>query len=201
MLRDFLWGALYAAVAVLIAAGGLLWYSLGMPGQSHDGPLPQATAEEIELAARLKQHVAAIASEPHNIEHYASLEKAAQYIERTLEAEGYRVVPQPYEVAGSCRPQFGSHHRAGGKRAGCKNHRGWRALQFDRRCAGGQRQRVRHRGRSGTGPAPERPAPRAHAAAAGAIRERGAALLPDRRTWAATAMPGCWPSAASQSRR
>jgi hypothetical protein len=101
MLRDFLWGALYAAVAVLIAAGGLFWYSLGMPGQSYDGPLPQATAEETELAARLKQHVAAIASEPHNTAHYASLEKAAQYIEQTLEAEGYRVVPQPYEVAGS----------------------------------------------------------------------------------------------------
>jgi hypothetical protein len=101
MLRDFLWGALYAVVAVLIAAGGLFWYSLGMPGRSYDGPLPQATAGEIELAARLKQHVTAIASEPHNIKHYASLEKAAQYIERTLEAEGYRVVSQPYEVAGS----------------------------------------------------------------------------------------------------
>ena len=101
MLRDFLWGALYAAVAVLIAAAGLLWYSLGMPGRTYEGPLPQATAQEIELAARLKQHVSAIASEPHNIAHYASLEKAAQYIERTLEAAGYRVVSQPYEVAGS----------------------------------------------------------------------------------------------------
>ena len=101
MLRDFVWGALYAAVAVLIAAGGLLWYSLGMPGRSYEGPLPQITAEEIELAARLKQHVAAIASDPHNVEHYASLEKAAQYIERTLAAAGYRVVSQPYEAAGA----------------------------------------------------------------------------------------------------
>ncbi len=92
-------GALYAVVATLIAIAALFWYSLGMPGRSYNGPLPQVTTEETELAARLKQHIAAIASEPHNIDHYPNLEKAAQYIEQTLTAEGYRSVSQPYEVA------------------------------------------------------------------------------------------------------
>ena len=101
MLQDFLWGALWALAAALIGIGALLWYSLGMPGRSYKGSLPQATAEEIELAGRLKQHVTAIASEPHNIEHYANLEQAAQYIERMLAAAGYRAVPQVYEVGGA----------------------------------------------------------------------------------------------------
>jgi Zn-dependent M28 family amino/carboxypeptidase len=101
MLQDFLWGALFALAAALIGVAALLWYSLGMPGRSYKGSLPQATAEEIELAERLKQHVTAIASEPHNIEHYANLEQAAQYIERTLAAAGYRVVQQAYEVGGA----------------------------------------------------------------------------------------------------
>ena len=97
-MRDFARGALFAVAAALIAIAALLWYSLGMPGRSYQGPLPQATSEEIDLAARLKQHVVAIASEPHNCDHYPSLEKAAQYIERALAAEGYRVVSQPYEA-------------------------------------------------------------------------------------------------------
>ena len=83
-MRDFARGALFAVAAALIAIAALLWYSLGMPGRSYQGPLPQATSEEIDLAARLKQHVVAIASEPHNCDHYPSLEKAAQYIERAL---------------------------------------------------------------------------------------------------------------------
>jgi hypothetical protein len=101
MVHDFIRGALFAIAAALIAIPVLLWYSLALPGRSHQGPLPPATAEEIELAARLKQHIAAIASEPHNVDYYPSLEKAAQYIEQTLAAEGYRVTSQPYEVSGS----------------------------------------------------------------------------------------------------
>lgn len=69
-----------------------------MPGRSHHGPLPQATSEEEELAARLKLHVTAIASEPRNVRHYAALENAAAYIERTLAAEGYSVNSQLYDI-------------------------------------------------------------------------------------------------------
>ncbi len=99
MQQEFKIGALYALVAVLIVIGAAFWYGLAMPGRSHDGPLPKATDEEAELAARLKRHVATIANTPHNIRHYANLEAAARYIEETLTAEGYRVVSQPFDVA------------------------------------------------------------------------------------------------------
>src|SRR5215467_928266 len=98
MMRDFWIGALYAAVAALIGGVALFWYGLGMPGRSYDGPLPRATGEEEDLAARLKRHVVAVASAPHNIRHADNLEKAVRYIEDALASEGYRVVPQPYDV-------------------------------------------------------------------------------------------------------
>src|SRR6516162_2655190 len=98
MMRDFRLGVLYAAVAMLIGVAALLWYGLGMPGHSYDGPLPQATREEDDLAVRLKRHVVAVASAPHNIRHDDNLEKAARYIEDVLASESYRVVPQPYDV-------------------------------------------------------------------------------------------------------
>jgi len=99
MMREFWIGALYAVFAALIGVAALLWYGLGMPGRSYVGPLPEATGEENDLAARLRRHVEAIASEPHNIGHFANLEKAAQYIERTLAEQGYRVLSQSYDVA------------------------------------------------------------------------------------------------------
>ena len=98
-MRDFWIGALYAAIATLIGVIALFWYSLGMPGHSYDGPLPRATPEEDDLAARLRRHVVAVASAPHNIRHDDNLEKAARYIEDVLASEGYRVVPQSYDVA------------------------------------------------------------------------------------------------------
>jgi len=85
-------------VAALLALAW--WYALIIPGQPHVGPLPPATSEEDDLATRLKQHVVAIASVPHNMRHYAALERAAQYIEHTLEALGYTVNRQIFTVAG-----------------------------------------------------------------------------------------------------
>jgi acetylornithine deacetylase/succinyl-diaminopimelate desuccinylase-like protein len=98
MMQDFWVGALCAAVAALVGAVALFWYCLGMPGRSYDGPLPQASREEDDLAARLKRHVVAVASAPHNIRHGDNLEQAARYIEDVLASEGYRVVPQSYDV-------------------------------------------------------------------------------------------------------
>lgn len=102
MLRDLAVGAVYA-VAIIVAVIGLLagaayWYCFSLPGRSHQGALPPATAEELDLAERLKQHVEAIASRPHNVRHFAELEAAAAYIEATLAGMGYRVVSQPYEA-------------------------------------------------------------------------------------------------------
>src|SRR5262245_1919154 len=98
-MRDFWIGALYAAVATLIGVVALIWYGLGMPGRSYDGPLRQATREEKDLAARLRRHVVAVASAPHNIRHDDNLEKAARYIEDILASEDYHIVPQSYDVA------------------------------------------------------------------------------------------------------
>jgi hypothetical protein len=97
-MRDFWIGARYAIVAVLIGLAWMVWYAVGMPGRSYTGPLPQVTSEENDLAERLKRHVAAVASKPHNIRHYANLEQTALYIERTLAEDGYRVTSQPYDV-------------------------------------------------------------------------------------------------------
>ena len=62
-----------------------------MPGRSHSGPLAPLTAAERDLAARLRAHVAAIASEEHNVAHPAALERSARYIEDALAKLGYAV--------------------------------------------------------------------------------------------------------------
>ena len=76
------------------------WYALVVPGRPHAGPLPPATNDEQDIATRLKGHVVAIASVPHNMQHYPALERAAQYIEGTLQGLGYAVTPQVFAVAG-----------------------------------------------------------------------------------------------------
>jgi hypothetical protein len=58
------------------------------------------TSAEANLAQRLRRHVVAIASEPHNIAHYAALEKSAAYIESELTALGYTPQPQVYDADG-----------------------------------------------------------------------------------------------------
>jgi hypothetical protein len=98
MLHELKIGALYALVVLIVTIAAALWYSLGMPGRSYNGPPPPLTKEEADLAARLRRHVVALASTPHNIRHYANLEAAARYIERALAAEGYRVGSYPYDI-------------------------------------------------------------------------------------------------------
>jgi hypothetical protein len=94
-----LWGAgLLLIVAVMAAAAA--WYVLGLPGRSYSGPPPPATSAEQELAERLRQHVTAIASTPHNVAHYAELEQAARYIEGQLASLGYKPRAQVFETAG-----------------------------------------------------------------------------------------------------
>jgi len=96
------WTALVAATLALPLAvlGVGAWWALVVPGRSHAGPPPTATAEEREIAARLRAHVVAIASAPRNVRHHAALERAAQHIERTLQGLGYAIDRQPFTVAG-----------------------------------------------------------------------------------------------------
>jgi hypothetical protein len=96
--RGALYGAIVAFAMIIALSASALWYSLHMPGRSHSGDIPPALPGEIQLAARLKSHVVAIATRPHNVRHYEALEAAAAYIEQSLQALGYRVVTQTYEV-------------------------------------------------------------------------------------------------------
>lgn len=74
----------------------LLWMT-AVPGTSWSGPLPPLTPAEIALAQRLRSHVEAIASTPHNAGHPEALETAARYLEGTLAGMGYAVARQPFD--------------------------------------------------------------------------------------------------------
>jgi hypothetical protein len=104
ILRDLKAGALQGIVAGIVMALALCatasWYCLSVPGTPHSGPLPPISAEETEVVVRLKQHVTAIASTPHNVQHFENLEAAARYIEQSLTTSGYAVAVQAYEVDG-----------------------------------------------------------------------------------------------------
>ena len=95
------------AKIVLVSAGLLIalaaaayWYSLHVPGPAHEGPLPPLSADEARLAERLRRHVTAVASEPHNVRYHAALTRAAHYIENELRALGYEPKRQPYDADG-----------------------------------------------------------------------------------------------------
>lgn len=94
-----LWGAgLLLLVTAAIAAA--VWYSLALPGKSFSGPLPPPTPAEEALAERLRRHVVAIASTPHNVAYYQELEQAAAYIEAELKALGYEPGSQVFTARG-----------------------------------------------------------------------------------------------------
>jgi len=77
--------------------GVLLWLT-AVPGISFAGPLPPLTLAEAQTAQRLRDHVVAIASIPHNITHPAALERSARTIERELVGLGYAVRRQAFSV-------------------------------------------------------------------------------------------------------
>jgi hypothetical protein len=93
-------GALSVVVMLASAVALAGWYVFAAPGRTHEGPLPPLTKEERDIAGRLRSHVTAVASTPHNIAHYAALEAAARYIEGSLERLGYRVNRQVFSVDG-----------------------------------------------------------------------------------------------------
>ncbi|MFS8979758.1 M28 family peptidase [Cupriavidus necator] len=98
------WLGLPRIAVVLLVVFGLAWVAMlvltQMPGHSHSGPLPTMSTDELGLSARLREHVLNLATAEHNVQKYAELEAAAQYIERTLAAEGYVVSRQEYDALG-----------------------------------------------------------------------------------------------------
>ena len=90
-----------AALLALSTVGGALgWFALWLPGKRHAGALAPLTADERILVPRLRTHIDAIASEPHNTAYPAALERAAVYIERTLSMHGHAPVSQVFSAGG-----------------------------------------------------------------------------------------------------
>lgn len=87
-----------------VASAGLLGLATilatRMPGESHSGPLPQPTAQELALAARLEADVRhlAIGIGVRDAFSPAAVARAADWIEGELEAAGHAVERQDYTV-------------------------------------------------------------------------------------------------------
>ena len=74
-----------------------------MPGESLHGPLPAASAQELDLTARLRGHVEELATEigaRDLAEHPGALNAAAEYLAARLRDSGYAVAEQRYGVDG-----------------------------------------------------------------------------------------------------
>lgn len=99
-MRNFLIGCVVALALLAVMAGAAAWYSLALPGRSHTGALAPVTGEEREIAVRLRRHVVAIASVPHNVAHYAALEQSSRYIEQTMEGLGYEIDRHVFSTEG-----------------------------------------------------------------------------------------------------
>jgi hypothetical protein len=69
--------ALLIVLALFAAPVAALLWMTAVPGKSFAGPLPPLTPAQSQLAQRLRAHVTAIASTPHNLGHPEALEKAA----------------------------------------------------------------------------------------------------------------------------
>ena len=103
-------------LAVLATIPLSVRYYAYLPLYGHQGALPPASATDWELAGRLRDHVTAVASVPHNTDHPAALEAAAVYIEQQLAGMGYAVERQAYPAAGQIVRNI--HVVTGVKRAG-----------------------------------------------------------------------------------
>lgn len=90
----------YAALALVAVAGAAAVYGLWVPGRSYTGAPPALTQQEIELAGRLKAHITAIASEPHNTQHPAALERSADAVEAAFRDTGLEPHAQRYKSDG-----------------------------------------------------------------------------------------------------
>jgi hypothetical protein len=98
--RRVIWFLLQGLAALALAVAALAFYSLQVPGRSHSGPVPGLSAEEHQLAERLKAHIVAIASEPHSTRYPAALERSAATIESAFRDMGYEPQSQVYDSDG-----------------------------------------------------------------------------------------------------
>ncbi len=90
--------AVLSILVVLVAFA--VWFMTAMPGARHRGLLQPLGVADQQLLANLKSHVAAVASEEHNVGHPEALERSARYIEAALSGLGYAVSRQEFETQG-----------------------------------------------------------------------------------------------------
>lgn len=79
----------------------IIWlFTVRMPGPAFSGPLPPLTPNQAEIRSELQRHVGVLAHDigVRSAQTYASVQRAATYIERTLTALGYEVVSQEYSA-------------------------------------------------------------------------------------------------------
>lgn len=93
------WGLVRLAVVcgVLAYAGGCMFW---MPGKSYRDPLPPLSDDQRALSETLRAHVTHLAQTigQRNIWNRDNLHAAADYIQAQLEAAGYAVNRQPYQL-------------------------------------------------------------------------------------------------------
>ena len=73
-----------------------------MPGKSHQGPLPQLTAEQAQVRDQLQTDLVKLARDigERNLHHAAAYAEATKFMEDRLTAAGYKVRRQIYQVKG-----------------------------------------------------------------------------------------------------
>ncbi len=89
-------------IAIVIVLVGGIRYVTAMPGRSYRGDLPPLSDHTATLSARLRSHVATLAAEigERHLHRPKALERAARYVEDSLEGLGYAVERHPYAVGG-----------------------------------------------------------------------------------------------------
>lgn len=99
-------GLLIAAIA-LIVLGGVYWMTW-MPGSSAREPLPESTAAQRALAARLQAHVRALAGTigARNMYREGSMAAAVGYIAAQMREAGYEPERHAYELTGESGARF-----------------------------------------------------------------------------------------------
>jgi len=99
------WRLRFVLAVVSLAVGSVVvsvWRMVEMPLRSYRAPLPALNASQLELAARLANHVRYLSETigERNIPHPGSLQKTVEYLHTQLAAQGYTVTEQAYSIDG-----------------------------------------------------------------------------------------------------